>query len=491
MAGLSAAPAGLALAASAGAGEALDPSAMPSKSEVWADVQYLNSLGPRYCGNAAHRRLIDFLERGLSATGAHVSDIPHTALQQWLPRRIELRLAGEALPVGAFCRWSATTGPTGITAPLRYCGRIEGPSRFDWRLDPDRRSRLAVPADVRGRIALVEVAAGVRPLARMFEGQVRAMIDKDRGAPFPAGQGPSASSQAMVPENLEDHLKAAGALGVIYAWSGLADADAQGQSRSGFPGLPSIWVTPGVGARLIRAASGEEAATLIVEADTAADVPTRTLVAKLPGQSPETIILWTHTDGPNALQENGGVAILNMIRYLAKAPRSARRRSLAVVMVEGHFAEQYLPTSAWMKEAPDLVRDAVAFVAIEHLGGAEWRSDPAANVYGPTGLHELAFAFCPSAPMQALARQAALGQSLGREAVIGTDKFAFTPAMTAWREARIPTFGYISTPNYLMADAPGGHIDKLDPDLYYEQVKMLLRLVRALDAAPRELLKEA
>ncbi|MEJ0022557.1 MAG: hypothetical protein WDN76_03340 [Alphaproteobacteria bacterium] len=42
-----------------------------------------------------------------------------------------------------------------------------------------------------------------------------------------------------------------------------------------------------------------------------------------------------------------------------------------------------------------------------------------------------------------------------------------------------------------MADVPGGHIDKLDPKLYHEQVKMLIRLVHGLDATPAAVLKEA
>lgn len=468
----------------------LDTSLLRSEREIFADVEWLNSLGPRYCGNRAHMRLMQFIEDELVKCGLTLSSIHNNTLQQWLPRNVTLTSKAGPLPVGAFCRWSMQTGPRGVTAPLHYVGEVKGASRFDWTLYPERRSKLAVPADVRGKIAVVEVNAGMRPLGLMFDGQIKQMVDKDHGQPFPEFQGPSASNMAFTPDNFEEDLKKAGAVGLIYAWTGLSDDDAQGQSRLGTDAVPSIWVVPSTGAKLKAMAKRGEAVTLTVEADTQANAPTRTIVATLPGMSEESIILWTHTDGPNALQENGGIAILNMIRYLSKLPKTARKRTITVVMPEGHFAEQYVPTSAWIKQRPELVQKAVALIAAEHLGGNEWLSDPVANTYKPSGKHEVAFAFCPTAPMQALAKQALQDQPLGREAIVGTDKFSFTPGIAAWRQAKLPSFAYISIPSYLMADSSNGHIAKLDPKLYYAQLQMLLRLVHAVDSTPTDLLKQ-
>ncbi|MEJ0022558.1 MAG: hypothetical protein WDN76_03345 [Alphaproteobacteria bacterium] len=173
--------------------------------------------------------------------------------------------------------------------------------------------------------------------------------------------------------------------------------------------------------------------TLTVEANIAQNTPTRTIVATLPGMSEESIILWTHTDGPNALQENGGMAVLNMIRYFSKLPKTARKRTLVVVMPEGHFAEQYVPTSAWIKERPELCQKAVALVAAEHLGAREYLKRPVATRTSHPASTKWPSPFCPTTPMQAAAKKAVADQPLGREVVLGTDEYSFTPGIAAWK----------------------------------------------------------
>ncbi len=470
--------------------EGIRLSQLPAVQNIWKDVEFLSGLGPRYCGNDAHNTLMNFLDEEFEKCGMTLSDIPHTSLMQWLPRNVTLRSRSEALPVGAFCRWSAQTGPRGVTAPICYLGRVEGASRFSMGLYPERRSALPIPPDVRGKIALVEITVGHRPLGLMFKDRVDYMFDK-LGRPMPPLQGPSASNMAATPDDFERKLKEAGAVGLIYAWRGLSDADAKGQSRLGTEHLPSIWVIPTTGAKLIQLAQKGEPVTLTVEADTQKNAPTRTIVATLPGATEESIILWTHTDGPNALQENGSIALLNMMRYYSKIPRSERRRTIKVVIPESHFAEQYISTSAWITERPDLVENSVALIAAEHLGGTEWLSDPISNTYTPTGELEVAFAFCPTAPMRTLAKQAVADQAIGREVILNTAEYAFTPGIAAYRRIKMPSFAYISIPSYLMADdGTSGHLDKLSPTLWYEQFKMLTRLLHAVDATPAATLRQ-
>ena len=465
-----------------------DPRRLRSRNDVWADVRYLERLGPRPCGSPAHARLTRFLEQEFVKIGMTLDNIEHDALVQWLPRTVSLRGPTGPLSISAFCRWSAVTGPEGVTAPVRYLGRASGPSRFALALAPETRARIDVPADVRGCIALIEVTTSQRPLGQMFAGQVADMADREGGQPMPPLQGPSASNVASLPDDLEPRLKAAGALGVIYVWADLADAEADGVWRFGSDAMPSVWVTASTGRQLRVLADQGAPVTLTVDAELRPNTPTRTIVATLPGATDEAIILWTHLDGPNALQENGSIAILNLVRYFARLPRSERQRSLVVVAPEGHFAEQYLPTSAWIKERPDLMRKAVAFVAVEHLGGNEWLGNPSTNAYAATGKTEIAFAFCPTLQMQSLAKGAVAEQHMGRQAIIATDRYAFTPAMAAWRQTKLATFAYVSIPNYLMSEAPDGHISKLNPELYYAQLQTLARLVHGVDATPTAVL---
>jgi hypothetical protein len=483
----------------AGAAPAIKTSLLPSQKAVFADVQKMNALGPRFCGNAAHETYTQWLEDQMKKVGLTVDYIPHTALVFWEPKTVSLKTAGgQAIPVGAFNRWSPVTGEEGITGPIGYVGRVEGASRFSVSVQPELRPKLTVPADLKGKIALIEIVARKRPLHLLYpEKDVNYWFDKDRNEAFPAEQGPSASNQSLLPKDAIDEIKKAGAVGIIYAWVGLADDDAQGQTRTGTgsqtydadKGLPSLWVVPSTGAELRKMAETGEAVTLTVTATIVPNKPTHTLIGTLPGMSDETIILWTHTDGQNAVEENGGPAIIAMLSYLSKLPKSQRQRTIKVVMPEGHFAEQYLPAHAWIKERPELCEKAVALVSVEHLGCMEWLSDPVTNTYKPTGKAEFAYAFCPTKPLQDAGAEAMRAQSSGREVIIGNAARTVTPGTMVWFAGHVPCFCFIITPSYLVSDNDNGHIGKLSPKVYHEQLKMFMQLTRDLDATPKSVLK--
>src|SRR5262249_23152367 len=131
----------------------------------------------------------------------------------------------------------------------------------------------------------------------------------------------------------------AGALGVILAWTDISDANAADQytpfSRPP-QGIPGLYVGHETGAKL-KALSGAKA-TVVLEADIHPDTPTDTLIATLPGTSAdEVIIVNTHTDGPNATEENGGIGILALAKYFAKIPKSERKRTIVFPLTTGHF----------------------------------------------------------------------------------------------------------------------------------------------------------
>ena len=80
------------------------------------------------------------------------------------------------------------------------------------------------------------------------------------------------------------------------------------------------------GARLRALAAHGAKATVVLEADTFPDTATDTVVALLPGASnDEAIILNTHTDGPNATEENGALGLVALAKLTLEdlAGRSA------------------------------------------------------------------------------------------------------------------------------------------------------------------------
>ena len=102
-----------------------------------------------------------------------------------------------------------------------------------------------------------------------------------------------------------------------------------------------------------------------------------TVIAMLPGSSAEeTIIVNTHTDGPNATEENGGVGIVALAKYFSKIAKSERKRTLVFPLTTGHFASPWVPSiRGFITKYPDVIKKTVAAVTVEHLGCKEWMDD--------------------------------------------------------------------------------------------------------------------
>jgi hypothetical protein len=224
---------------------------------------------------------------------------------------------------------------------------------------------------------------------------------------------------------------------------------------------------------------------VVLEADRFPDTRTDTLLATLPGSSPdEVIIVNTHTDGPNATDENGALGILALAKYFAKLPKRDRRRTLVFPLTTGHFASPWVPSIRGVIEKhPDVIRKAVAAVTVEHLGCREWMDDAAMH-YQATGRNEWSVAITPDRAMgEALI--AALDGSRDRAAAVNPVNGGWLGEGSSLSRAGVPTIGYIPQPNYLLAGPPDGCIDRLSPELMHSQIQVFAKLIHALDQADR------
>jgi hypothetical protein len=94
---------------------ALDLAKMPSEAEVWRDVEFMNSLGPRHAGNAAHQKYMAFLNERLASAGLTVEPLKRSELLLWEETAFGIKTeSGKAIPVASICRWSALTGPRAL-----------------------------------------------------------------------------------------------------------------------------------------------------------------------------------------------------------------------------------------------------------------------------------------------------------------------------------------------------------------------------------------
>ena len=170
---------------------------------------------------------------------------------------------------------------------------------------------------------------------------------------------------------LHDELIAAGqagAAGLVFAF------DVPGKQVRGYYDphvgtlyrVPAVFVGSAEAQRLKSLAAQGSSARVTVLAKVARK-KTRNLIARLPGQSSEKIVLAANTDGNSWVQENGVIAMLAFARYYAKLPKRCRPRTLELVFSSAHDGFR---NDGLLHYPLDKKKTAFAF-AIEHLGTRE------------------------------------------------------------------------------------------------------------------------
>src|SRR5262249_22424995 len=151
----------------------------------------------------------------------------------------------------------------------------------------------------------------------------------------------------------------------------------------------------------------------------------------------------THTDGPNGIQENGGIGILSLARYLSRLPAGSRDRTIVFALTTGHYASAYVPSiKGFIEQHPDILSKTVASLAIEHLGCREWLDD-AAMQYRPTGKDDTSFAVTRHEMLGKLVLEAVAGTADRRVAVgCPTPKGRYLGEGGTIAAKGIPTIGY-------------------------------------------------
>ena len=510
---------------------------LPSVEEIWGWQEQLVRFGTRYTGSPGHAAYVDWLTSQLASVPGFTMHTDRLTFNRWLARDYTLQVSVPAavgasgpVPLTYYYPYSGQTPPQGVTAKLVDLGiyppAVSGVSGYT----------TAFWAAASGAIALVRAALPVFSLDigqtatggyEPGKSSVQAAADYTAYAAalaHPAWQGIFDSVPLLDARN-------AGVLGVVIAWTGLPDDEiinqynpfttgypaASGLPTPGDPGCPAVWVGDATGAELSRfAASGQASATLVLTADITAGAATETVWGRLKGSghTGENIIINTHTDGPNATEENGGLGLVALARYLAGVP--ARNRDMYFALVTGHFQlpqfTRTIPnprntvvgndaTSVWMLDHPGIYRAATLGITAEHLGATMWAD--VAGQYAATGGFEWSTTYTlPHNPLNvASAEQRAY---LSAAAAVNASGWPDYPIATVRPGAALPvylgegaplytaglgTVSHCPLPTYLLQAGDAQQpdlldLDKLDKNLMYGQILTLARTIRALDAAP-------
>ncbi|MCU1363974.1 MAG: hypothetical protein JWM55_1802 [Acidimicrobiaceae bacterium] len=477
-----------------------DQSVTADADRVYELVAEAAALGPRLPGSAALRRFEEILATGFAASGLTVELLPYT-VRSWVATEWSLSLGNgrSDVVVSGYYPESGVTALEGTTAPLVYIGTVGDAEVHD--------------DEIRGSLVVVDYPLRRVPLGYSAWG----VHDRDQRDVLTAWEHPPVLWAQL--DELRARVASAGAVGLIAVWTGtpdfeVDDAEVMGLyepirppsvqkmfakttvegTRSYRPEprteLPAVWVAPSGRDELLAAAAAGGEATLKLCADVTEAAPVNSVVATLPGMTEEAIVLVTHTDGVNALQENGGSVLLAIAESLARLPLESRRRTVVFACVTGHMCREVFevdgttPTLAesdgLLVQRPALAEAAVVALGVEHVGCTEWV--PQGGEMVPSGRN--GWAHC-------LTKSETLAEVM-LKALEGTDS---DPVLVAqgpiwgmvypFSEEGIPNVSYGALPSYLMATGPDSYLGRISKVRLSAETTALLRAVRALDGIPQ------
>jgi aminopeptidase YwaD len=312
-------------------GHLLSPPVSPSDPLMWADFQALCDLGGRVAGSASEAAALAFARERLAAVpGAKVRDDP-VDYPGWRCRTAQLT--------------GATTGSAFQCAPLLGTVSTAGIVAEVLDLGLGRREDFERGADrIRGRIVMVR-----------------------HEYPFASGH-----VHRRVKLSLAQQM---GAVGFLIAHpEGGVGAVSGSSGRNGGAGIPAL----GIGVEAAEAFRGLPDGTLpvarmVIDGD---DHPARTriLLADLPGQGPDWVVVSAHIDGhphgESAMDNATGVAVaLGLARLLAPHV-SECPRGLRICLFS---AEEWglIGSRIWLEQMDEAARRSMVInLNLDAVGGA-------------------------------------------------------------------------------------------------------------------------
>lgn len=465
----------------------VDPAAFADAGQLRALNKVMADLGPRPTASPAQVDYIESIESTIAGIGGFTLSAIPEQIDLQTDESATIQLGADDLPVAGPVPYAKPTGDAGVSGRLVHVP-----------------TGTAISAtDVAGAIVVRPAAtAGVQ--YAIFGAVAYYLHDPDRTIdPVATYERDSFGYQQRITD-LEE-AAAGGAAGIVLVHD-FPRAQVTGQYAP-YEGkrwdVPAVYVGADEGQRLIDAAGAGAGATLRTTASRS-PAQTRSVIATLPGQSNERIVIQSHTDGMNAVWDNGPAAVLALASYFSKLPLSCRPRTLQFVFTTAHL---HLSQSGAFCFATILDEEyesgtVALVVAIEHLGAKEFAAVPRTDggpgrQLVPTGQNELFVTFSMESPVlvEALIERV-VAHDLRRSFVLrGADapRVGFPPHRSfggeggPYREFLVPTAAGITGPWTLYNPAFG--LDELvDFDLMRRQALAFGDLVLKVDDVPRQVI---
>ena len=444
----------------------------------------LDDRGLRATGSKQNEAYIDVLHERLLKVGVAQVREDSVPFEMWSPSNWGIDIVSGsgagAISVASYVPYSGSLPPEGVTAPLVYvaadkltaAGSLSGKiALIDARIPPSKLKTLAALSY--DRVDPNHSFADDRDYARVW------LSDIGRRLPAIRLAAPAA---VIVVLPLDDAASA----GMYTPYDGII--------RS----TPGLFVAKATGARL-REAAAAGCTVRVKLAATAARAKSRNLLGVIPGRSKEMVILHSHTDGPNGIEDNGPDLIVSMAQYLKRIPREELPRSILVLLTTGHFIGGGGSREFLSQHREDILPQVAASITVEHVGAKDFAIQPDGSTAW-NGRMEPGVVFMPP-KADTLAAEVRRGLLAGQ--VDGTflagptnpqptsvDKDSAWPGEGEymWNNGGLAEANYITGPNYLFN---GGYktVDCVDFALMRQAAIGFTELALALSRVPAADLK--
>jgi hypothetical protein len=348
-------------AAALGAPEArrVAPSQFLPVAQLRSWHEELDDRGLRATGSPAHERYVDVLHDRLERIGAGHVHFESATLQRWTPSAWGLDVtdgssAGK-VPVAGYIPYSGSIPAGGVTAPLTF---VPGGTTLD-------------PGSLAGKVALFEVGIPNITFAQFTSLGVP-------GRTYDPGKQMDPSAPYLRPfiGDFTSRLESiqAGRPAAVVGILPIETAEAAG---SYFPydgvvrSTPGVYVAREAGAALRQLADTGASVRVALSAKVET-VKTRNVIGLIPGRTNELVVLHSHTDGTNGVEDNGPDVIVAMAQYLARIPRRHLPRTVMVLLTSGHFAGGLGAKAFISRHRRVTLPRIAAAITIEHVGADRW-----------------------------------------------------------------------------------------------------------------------
>lgn len=475
-----------------------DTSGLLSHAELRDFLQETEQLGRRQTGSPNHHYFLDMMERRLQSAGVQteqepwtftrffiaeedarqrerinngLSGAPWTADQSDAVKFEILDRAGETiaeLPVAAYHPFSGATGPEGV----------EGEISIN-------------PFIVRDRI-VVHAYGNTHPprsAVRDITGR-RALFVHDPDGDFAESQTVDRTPMNKVFPLWSKHRGLRGkSLGLItlfedypFDWLQETHVPHIAQGRSDVPGLLIDRDTRDEFERQMEGDGERVRITLDAEFDT--NARSFTLVATVPGQSAETILLNAEADGVTAYQGTGAAVVIGILRDLAQRPLAERPRTVKAIFTTHYSGSRAM--EAWAEANAHLEDDVVALVGLETMAGQRWIQDASGEFVRSDDLQPM-WSYVSGKRSDILAtlmREMIENITNSPAHVLIEDSVVFSESTYLHREWDLPVITTLSTPAYnISAMVPIAN--KIDYSVLYDLQVGYAQIIDRLMNVPR------